>query len=309
MTADDIHDRFATDNFMEDDIPKSRSILSALNKMLKIKNTLALYKEFYKQNGIPQMFVLPAKNTLEWADVYPFLYIRAAFEGQRESGVIKHMVIDEMQDYTPVQYAVLNVLFKCQKTILGDFGQFLNPNHLHTLDDLKRLYLEAEYAELSKSYRSTYEIISFAKKIKIAGTIEAVERHGEPPAVINCGGQQNELARIKDMIDVFTKNDYASLGIIARTNEDAKRLYDLLSEEYQVHLLSPDSARFENGVTITSIQMSKGLEFDEVIIPDTDCEHYSGEYDRNLLYIACTRAMHRLTLLYHGEKSPVLQDV
>ena len=218
-------------------------------------------------------------------------------------------VIDEMQDYTPIQYAALNLLFKCQKTILGDFGQFLNPNHLHTLEDLKKLYSEAGYAELSKSYRSTYEIISFAKKVKSAGTIEAIERHGEPPAIIGCRDHRDELAYIKNCIDAFAKKAYSSLGIIMKTNEDAKRLYDFLSADNDVHLISPDSTRFANGISITSIQMSKGLEFDEVIIPYVNSDQYSTEYDRNLLYIACTRAMHRLTLLYTGEVSSLIGSI
>ncbi|HCC34685.1 MAG TPA: helicase [Ruminococcaceae bacterium] len=307
MTADDIYDRFYTDNFMEDDIPGSKTILKALNKMLTFKNTLALYKEFYKQNVISQMFVMPAKNTLEWADIYPFLYVHAAFEGLQKSGVIKHLVVDEMQDYTPVQYAVLNVLFKCQKTILGDFGQFLNPNHLHTLEDLKQLYHDAEYAELTKSYRSTHEIISFAKKLGQAEKIEAVERHGEMPAMINCRDFNDELANIRERIDAFAKSAYVSLGIIAKTDEDAKCIFDLLSVDYDVHLISKGSTRFVNGVTVTSIQMSKGLEFDEVIIPDVNVDKYSSEYERGLLYIACTRAMHKLTLLWAGKVSALIK--
>jgi len=309
MMADDIYDRFDTDNFMEDEIPKSRTILKALNQMLKVKDTLTLYKEFYKRNGIPQMFVMPAKKILEWADVYPFLYIHGALEGLHESGIIRHLVIDEMQDYTPIQFAALNLLFQCQKTILGDFGQFLNPNHLHTLEDLKKLYSEAEYVELSKSYRSTCEIISFAMKVKSAGTIEAVQRHGKFPAIIKCLDNQDELAHIKDRIDAFIRNTRSSLGIITKTNEDAKRLYDLLSANYDVHLISPDSNRFVNGISITSIQMAKGLEFDEVIIPYANNGKYSTEYDRNLLYIACTRAMHRLTLLYTGEVSSLIGSI
>lgn len=108
--------------------------------MLKVKNTLTLYKDFYKQKNIANLFLMPARNTLEWADVYPFIYFQSAFEGLRENQAMRHLVIDEMQDYTPVQYAVINTLFKCPKTILGDFGQFINPNHQHTLEDLRQLY-------------------------------------------------------------------------------------------------------------------------------------------------------------------------
>ena len=67
------------------------------------------------------MFVMPEKKTLEWADVFPFLYIEAAFEGLKKSPITKHLVIGEMQDYTPIQYTVINMLFTCPKTILGDF--------------------------------------------------------------------------------------------------------------------------------------------------------------------------------------------
>jgi DNA helicase-2/ATP-dependent DNA helicase PcrA len=309
LVADDIFNSFDTDNFMEDDIPESRTILKALNKMLKVKNSLSLYKAFYKQIEKPEMLVMPAKKALEWADVFPFLYLHAAYQGLQESSIIRHLVVDEMQDYTPIQYAVVNLLFKCQKTLLGDFSQFINPNHLHTLDDMRQLYDGAEFVELSKSYRSTYEIISFAKQIKCTGTIEAIERHGELPALIKCLDKSDELMSIKSRIDAFSQTAYSSLGIITKTNHDAKLLYDQLSPNYDVHLISPESTRFVNGISITSIQMSKGLEFDEVIVPWVDKVTYSTKYDRNLLYIACTRAMHRLTLLYTGEISPLLGSI
>lgn len=108
------------------------------------------------------------------------------------------------------------------------------------------------------------------------------------------------------LIKEFEKGENASLGIVVKTSADAKRLYDLISEELQVHLISQDSTRFTNGVSITSVRMAKGLEFDEVIVPDADNRNYDSDYDRNLLYIACTRAMHKLTLFYTGSPSPFL---
>jgi len=301
LIADDIHDRFENDNFMEEPLPKARTILKSLTAMLKVRNTLALYKDFYKQLNIADKFVMPVKGTLEWDDVYPFMYFHAAFSGLQESQVIRHLVIDEMQDYTPVQYAVMNILFKCQKTILGDFGQFINPNHLHTLEDLRRLYEGAELVELNKSYRSTYEIITFAKRIQNVASLEAIERHGDTPSLIYCRNGQEELSQIKEKVDAFQSSENVTLGIILKTNGMAKALYDVLSQNYEVHLISPESATFANGISITSIQMSKGLEFDEVIIPAVNSETYFSKYDRSLLYIACTRAMHRLSLTYTGE--------
>lgn len=306
MIADDIHDRFSSENFMDDDIPRARAILKSLTAMLKIKNTLALYKQFYQWLERPDLLVLPQKQTLEWADVFPFLYLHGAFEGLRESKLIKHLVVDEMQDYTPIQYAVINRLFPCQKTILGDFGQFINPNHLHTLPQLQELYADASLVELNKSYRSTYEIITFAKGIGRVDQLEPMERHGEVPLVIPCADRQDELKKIKERINAFLQGDGVSLGIILKTNNAARKLYELLSPKFDVQLISPDSTRFINGISITSIQMSKGLEFDEVLVPDVSEDTYHTEYDRSLLYIACTRAMHKLALLCSGKASPLL---
>ncbi len=301
MIADDILDRFELENLMGGPLPKDRTISKSLTAMLKTKNTLALYKDFYKRMNIADKFVMPAKETLEWSDVYPFLYFHAAFEGLPESKIVRHLVIDEMQDYTPVQYAVINILFKCQKTILGDFGQFINPHHLHTLEDLQKLYEDAELVELNKSYRSTYEIITFAKRIQNVTSLEAAPRHGAAPDLIYCRNGEEELGRIKEKIDLFLDSENVTLGIIMKTNGAAKALYEVLSRNYEAQLISPESETFVNGISITSIQMSKGLEFDAVIIPAVNNDNYSSEYDRRLLYIACTRAMHQLSLTYTGE--------
>lgn len=301
MIADDICDLFASESIMEDDIPRAGTVLKNLTSMLTIKNSLALYKDFYKSLNKPSMLVLPSKRTLEWTDVFPYLYLTAAFEGLKESKITRHLVIDEMQDYTPVQYAVINLLFPCPKTILGDFGQSLNPDHLHTLEDLRRLYHDAEFVMLNKSYRSTYEIMSFAKQLQDNPSLEAVKRHGETPVITACGDNREKMNQIKKALLSFEKSGAMSLGLIAKTNEAAKTLYDILSKEFDLHLISPESSAFHNGISVTSVQMAKGLEFDEVLIPDADSDSYHTDYDRNLLYIACTRAMHRLTLMYVNE--------
>ncbi|HBF6040905.1 TPA: 3'-5' exonuclease [Clostridioides difficile] len=304
--AEDIHYKFESDNIMEEDLPKVKSILKSLNVMLTIKNTLTLYKDFFKQMNISNMFVMAEKKTLEWSDVYPFIYIHAAYEGIQEDKIIRHIVIDEMQDYTPIQYVVINLLFKCKKTILGDFGQLVNPNHTHTLDDMKQLYNDGELVMLNKSYRSNFEIINFAKKIQDISSLETIERHGEEPALLKCNKEQDEINKIKIEIEEFKKSDNATLGIILKTDNDAKAVYDALREEYSIHLISSESSSFTKGVSITSIKMSKGLEFDEVIVPSVNNKTYYSDYDRSLLYIACTRAMHKLKLTYTGELTQLI---
>ena len=304
--ADDIYDRFENCNFMDEPLPKPRNILKSLTAMLKVKNALALYKDFYKHMNIADKFVMPAKSTLEWADVYPFIYFCSTFNGLQENQEIRHLIIDEMQDYTPVQYAVINALFKCQKTILGDYGQIVNTNHLHTLNDLRELYKGAEFIELNRSYRSTYEIITFAKSIQNVVSLQPVERHGDTPSIIYCRNEQEQIATIMKEIIAFQNSKNVTLGIILKTNSAAKALYDVLSQSFEVHLITTESTSFKSGISITSIQMSKGLEFDEVIIPSVNNETFFSKYDSSLLYIACTRAMHRLVLTYTGGLSKLI---
>lgn len=307
MVADDIYHRFESENIRQEEIPGVRIILRDLTRMLNVKSTLPLYKEFYRSIGRQDLFVMPAKKTLEWADVYPFLYLYMAFEGGMISHLTKHLVIDEMQDYTPIQYAVVNRLFPCQKTILGDFGQCLNPFHSHTLADIKKFCKDAGVVELNRSYRSTYEIMSFAKRVGNIASLEAVERHGEEPSLKVCKNEQDELQQMNQIIQNADTSLNTTLGIILKTNTEAKKIYELLRKEFPVNLISPDSTHYGGGISVVSIQMAKGLEFDEVIIPQADSQTYDTEYDRSLLYIACTRAMHRLTLLYTKEPSRFLE--
>ena len=126
--------------------------------------------------------------------------------------------------------------------------------------------------------------------------------------MLPCAGKEEELEQIEAIREAFGHSGFASLGILVKTNRDAEALYETLSNREHVHLLTPESSRFTNGVSIASIRMAKGLEFDEVVIPDADVENYATEFDRRLLYVACTRAMHRLSLLYTGARSRLIGE-
>ena len=201
--ASDVRERLRSSIGMWGEVPKANAILKSLNKMLIIKDTFTLYKDFYQSMDAKDMFVLSEKKTLEWEDVFPFLYLMAAFEGIEENRTVKHLVIDEMQDYTPIQFAVLNKMYPCQKIILGDFGQVLHPCHLHSLDEIRSIYKDAEFIALNKSYRSTYEIMEFAKKICNQPSLEMVERHGKQPESIYCENMDSEIAAISTLIKEF----------------------------------------------------------------------------------------------------------
>jgi len=305
--ADDILDRIMSENIRGYKLPGRKQIIKKLIPMFQIKSTLELYAGFYRYIKKPEMFVFAGKDQLEWPDVFPCLYCKDFLEGIEKFRTIRHLVIDEMQDYTPIQYAVINRMFSCKKTILGDFGQAVNPYNRHSPEAFKAIFDPVDFIELTKSYRSTYEIMEFAKKIQDTQRIEPVKRHGEEPGLVRCDNWRAELAAVKENITAFLNGKYATLGILCKNSRLAKKLHQELSGEYAVYLLDANSDAFKNGITITTIFMSKGLEFDEVIIPCANAEMYSSEYDRGLLYVACTRAMHKLMLSYHGNVTKFLE--
>ena len=304
--ADDIIEKIKIEKISEK-IPGKGEIRKKLLSMFKYNNTLDLYKDFFKYINKEELFNFN-NNKLENCDVFPYIYLKIFVEGIEGIDTIKHVVIDEMQDYTPVQYMVIKSLYKCKKTILGDFGQCVNPYNSNSLSLLSDIFENSEVVKLNKSYRSTYEIIKFSEQI-LKQDIEPIERHGELPSIIKCNSLEEELKQIEDTIDNFNKFDYSTMGIICKTKSQAKQIYDKLKNKYEVNLLDIDSLEFKEGIIISTIHMSKGLEFDEIIIPMVDTNNYNSDYDRNLLYIACTRAMHKLTLTYHDKITDILSNI
>ena len=304
--ADDIIEKIKIEK-ISDKIPGKGEIRKKLLSMLKYDNTLDLYKDFFNYINKEELFNFK-HNKLENCDVFPYIYFKIFVEGIEGIDTIKHVVIDEMQDYTPVQYRVIKELYKCKKTILGDFGQCVNPYNSNSLSLLSDIFENSEVVKLNKSYRSTYEIIKFSEQI-LKQDIEPIERHGELPKIIKCSSLEEELKQIENTIDNFNKSDYSTMGIICKTKTKAKQIYDKLKSKYEVNLLDIDSLEFKEGIIISNIHMSKGLEFDEIVIPMVDTNNYNIDYDRNLLYIACTRAMHKLTLTYHDEITEILSNI
>lgn len=279
-------------------------IWEALPRMLKINDVFDLYKDFYSWLGKKELFKMTQDGMLEYADVFPLIYFKIRVEGISTQiyDAVKHLLIDEMQDYTPVQYSVLSRLFKCKKTILGDVNQRVNPYSASSAEGIERVFPHADVVKLFRSYRSTSEIAAFAQHISPNPDLIALERHGEEPTVKGFNSNLEEVEEIKVIITEFKNSGHQLLGIICKTQEQAELLYDEL-KSLKVHLLTSDSTSFANGIIITTVHLSKGLEFDEVIIPFASARNYHTEVDRSLLYIACTRAMHQLTLLYTQEKS------
>jgi DNA helicase-2/ATP-dependent DNA helicase PcrA len=280
-------------------------IWEAIPRMFKINSVFDLYKNFYSWAGSEDMFRMNADGSLEYADVFPLIYFKIRLEGTQTYDRVKHLLVDEMQDYTPVQYSVLSRLFKCKKTILGDISQTVNPYSASSADGIAQVFPQGDTVKLLRSYRSTWEITEFAQKIVPNPNIIPMERHGAVPLVKGFNSNEEEAGEIKTLVAAFKNSGRQSLGVICKTQPQAQFVFNELKSP-GINLLTADSTAFKEGVIVTTAHLAKGLEFDEVIVPFTSANNYQTDVDKSMLYIACTRAMHLLTLTYSKEKTKFL---
>ena len=235
-------------------------------------------------------------DPIPYEDVYGLVLLGALVEGSHvnRKNKIKHLVVDEMQDYTPVQYAYLKAIFPCPKTVLGDMGQMVDP-YLNAGDlDTIRRYLgeECRVEYLPTSYRSSYEITTFANRFA-EREIRPIDRHGEEPLVLHVPPQE-EVEAIERQIDYAYDKGLESVAVICRDQATARRIHRALHRD--ALLLLDGNTPYGGGTLVTTAFHVKGFEFDQVILPEADEEHYAGEWGKQLLYISTTRALHRLVL-------------
>jgi len=289
-------------------VHKVAGIHAAVGKMFRTTNLMKLYREFYAWCGDASMHEVRRGGVLEHSDVFPLVYLKIRLEGPVAAyDEVKHVVVDEMQDYTPVQYAVLLKLLACKMTILGDANQSVNPYGSSTYHEIQGVLAGSECYRLNKSYRSSYEIMEFAQGIRRNEDLIPIERRGEKPVVKILDTEEEQILEILKDIEAGRER-HGSIGIICKTQRAALELRERLGfPESLVSLLTPESRHFRRGVVITTAHMAKGLEFDQVIIPFADPRTYRTEIDRSMLYIACTRALHSLRVFSVRELTPFVR--
>lgn len=281
-----------------------------ITKMHQGSELLKTYKDMFVWLNEPSLLKFIDKSKLEYADVFPLLYLKICLGGKSiKIKKVKHLLIDEMQDYTPVQYVVIEKLFKCNKTILGDANQSVNPYTSSNAETIQNFFRASTYVELNKSFRSTYEIMQFVQKISPNPNLEVIERHGEVPQVLEFKNKQDEISKISEITTGLKKSKYNTIGIICKTQNQAEELYNELKKAGQDScLLTSESSKFEAGIIICTAHMAKGLEFDQVIVPSATEENYNSLMDRNLLYVACTRALHSLVVTHVGKRTDLIVE-
>lgn len=249
-------------------------------------------------------------------DATPHLYLRELIEGVRINTEIRHVFVDEGQDYSAFQYEYLKKLFpRARMTILGDFGQaiFMQSTSLDAADSpLFRLFNESEtrLVRLMRSYRSTKEIVEFTRMMLPGGEdIEPFERCGLKPRLTKLDSREQRDAQILADLNALMAENFDTIAVITKTAAESREVHESLRIHggEALQLITKETLHFEKGVMVIPVYLAKGVEFDAVLVYDASTETYGRNNERKLLYTACTRAMHRLHLYTTGDWSPFVQ--
>jgi len=255
------------------------------------------------------------EDKLFYEDATPFLLLKELIQGFQTNSSIKHIVVDEAQDYSPFQFEFLKRLFPAARmTVLGDFNQaiFAHASEEVNFNTLTSLYGpdKTEVINIARSYRSTKPIIEFTRRLVPNGEgIIPFERDGERPALKQFVDQEELHSCIASKVSELRSMGLDSIAIICKSAEESLRAYQSLSSIDEIKLLKSNSIEYEHGVVVVPSYLSKGIEFDAVIIYDASEHVYGDESLRRIFYTACTRAMHQLQLFSVGEPSPFLRNV
>lgn len=289
LIAEDIFENLRTRPFQPKRKPTKKQLVNRLKKMFNKTNSQQLYRDFLTEQGFEM------KKAVSYSDLFLIIYIRLFLEGMDEFSKIHYLIIDEMQDYTPIQFEVFKKMFTCPVLLIGDFTQSLTTiNELH-LPDVQNYYPNAQSIFLTKSYRSTYEIITCAKKIIDDHMIEPVLRHGMKPKKWVVSSQEEEISSILELVEQLRKQDLATIALITKTLVRAYEWRGLLENQgLACEVLTDESTSLQERLSICPLVQSKGLEFDAVIVVDTDEATYPGLLGKQQLFVAATRAMHAL---------------
>ncbi len=256
-----------------------------------------------------------SEGKLNYEDATPFLLLKEMIQGFQTNTTIKHVFVDEAQDYSPFQFEFLKRLFPNAKmTILGDFNQAIFAHARDTVDfhTLTTLYGkdETETIKLTCSYRSTRPITEFTRELVPDGErIQTFNRDGDIPILTRLSNYEQLHHYIVSKVSELQKKEYNTIAIICKSAEECAIAYDALKNIDEIKLVKQGSIEYEQGVVVIPAYLAKGIEFDAVIIYNASAHIYGVESLRRLFYTACTRAMHSLQLYCVGEPSPFLTNI
>ena len=298
------------------------AIQEKFNSMYVTTDLYKIYNWLLEEYDYPMLPDIPIeKRVLSYEDVYPVLYLKYRLCPGAKHREIRHLVIDEMQDYSYLQYVILERMFSCNMTILGDRAQTMDEKPKDVLRFLPGIFgNKIRRIEMNKSYRNTLEIAQYAEKLTEVTGIEYIRRHGKEVvertystredaleevlrrvALETCGNEKERLGETADadggirgriMPSDELLAGYETAAVLTMTEEEARKAYQYLKERREdVIYIDRDSSRFRKGITVTTFYLAKGLEFDQVFVLGGK---KSSELFRQFRYICATRALHEL---------------
>ncbi|WP_404451036.1 ATP-binding domain-containing protein [Virgibacillus necropolis] len=311
------------ENYLRKELVRKRfaSIKKQVRKMGFV-HILATYRKLFSEWNFSeqplhwdkicvQTFAELSNKFLTWEDATPFVYFQGLLIGDTADRSIRHLFIDEAQDYSAFQYAYFQQVFPFTKmTLLGDLNQGIyqhaTQEYAFLPEEIRERY---ETISLNQSYRSTKQIVEFTRCFAAGGElIQPFNRDGEKPELVKVESSANRNEQLIKMVNKLLEDGHETIAIICKTLKESEALFDLLSGKLSVKLIDEDTHTFQKGVLILPVYWAKGIEFDAVIIPDASHQQYAGESSRNLFYTACTRAMHELIMFTINEPCAFIQE-
>ncbi len=271
---------------------KIKDLLNIKMDFIKIYSDLFLSEEFSKSYGSNIVYKLN-KKIINYEDALCFIYMKGLLNDFPYSNLIKQVVIDEAQDYNELQYIILSKIFiQASFTILGDVNQTINPYQKYdSLEVLESIFRDGfKYVELTKTYRSSSEIIEYTNNILNLKFVSAIRKPNNVPVKF----RNNAKDLVKDIN--YLKNKYSSVAIITKNKQESLNLYNYLKGKLKdISLIEDSEAKFNKNLVVVPSYLSKGLEFDAVI----SYAPLENGYDKNekcLFYVVCTRCQHELII-------------
>lgn len=285
----------------------NKDLFKALGKGLNLPENIDeiidyTYKEINDPYNIP------------YSDGIALMYLKIKAEGVDTFSDIKQVIVDEAQDYYPMHYCVLKMLFReARFTIVGDVNQSIEKkSDLSLYDEIVSIFNFEKSSKiyLNKSYRNSYEISKFSEKLLEEKSIdtEYFKRNEEKPEIICEKTSENLDNKIVEDIRKYKTQGYNSIAVICKNRKDASDLFFRLKSKIDIKLVDYVGEQNLTGVIIVPIYLAKGLEFDAVMIYEANDKNYNSIFDKKLLYVASTRALHRLSLYYTGKVSKYLKQ-
>lgn len=276
-----------------------------------------LYLQFLEQQAEKGKAVEVPENSFDVYDLAALAYLYKRIKENDPVREASHVVIDEAQDFGMMAYQVLHYCLRdCTYTIMGDTSQNIHFSYgLNDWEELKKLILTGTYdafGVLRKSYRNTVEISDFANEILRHGDfaiypVEPVLRHGTAVRKEAFDDEAALLAAGVQTIKTWQAQGYETIAVVCRDEAEAADTARKLKQYVPVVEEDLETAEFGEGVMVLPVAYTKGLEFDAVLLLDPTEEKYPENDGRvKLLYVAATRALHELAVLYTGELTGIL---